>query len=180
MLKKKLREEYLKKRNELGQKKKKTFDNRICEKIISSEEYKKAECIAAFYPIGSEPDIKPILEDAMKNKTLVLPVCGRGGRMIFRKTESLSKLAPGVYNIPEPSEKDPECDLKSIDFMIVPGLVFDRSGYRIGYGGGYYDRIIPQLRDDCITCGVGYSFEIAESLPTEEFDVKIKKFVCEE
>ncbi len=174
-----LRKEYLEKRNSLKSGEKAAFDAKICSRIISSAEYKASGVVAGFYPIGSEPDIKPVLLDAMKNKTLLLPVCLENGIMEFKKVTDFDELVTGKHNIPSPGADLPVSGLCAIDFMIVPGLVFDREGYRIGYGGGYYDRVIAKLSHTCVTCGVGYSFQCINKLPAEKYDKKIKMFIGE-
>lgn len=156
-------------------------DKSICEKILASEEYGRAKVIAAFYPVSSEVGILPVLRDSVKNKILLLPVCTANGIMIFRRLSSFDMLECGKYNIPQPNGSCGEWeDLKLIDFMLVPGLAFDGYGNRIGYGGGYYDRILCRLSADCTTCGVGYAVQQTDRIPAMPHDIKIKMFVCED
>ncbi len=77
-------------------------------------------------------------------------------------------MRPGAHGIPAPI--GPAVDPTTIDVVVVPGLAFTRDGRRLGQGGGYYDRFLPLLRDDCVTCGVGFAVQIVDDLPSESHD----------
>ncbi len=177
MLKSRLREEFLEKRSKL--KEKEARDEIICRKILAMEEYQTAKVVAGFYPVGSEVNITAVLKEAMENRILLLPVCISDGIMQLRRVTSFDRLEKGKFNIPEPGKDCELFEAESVDFMLVPGLAFDSEGNRIGYGGGYYDRIICRLSESCITCGVGYSVQYTNRLPSEKYDMKIKKFISE-
>ncbi len=180
MLKNKLRKEFSLKRNSIPEEERKTASEIICRKILSSEEYKNAETVAGFYPTGSEVNIVPVLQDAAKNKVLLLPVCIDDGIIVFKRTENPDLLIKGKYNIMQPPENSETVDVEKIDFMLVPGLVFGKDGSRIGYGGGYYDRVMCRLNPHCITCGVGYGVQRTDESFAQAHDVRVKKFISEE
>ncbi len=75
------------------------------------------------------------------------------------------------YGILEPPLQAPILEPSLVDVALVPGLAFTRSGGRLGYGGGFYDRLLPQLRPDCALCGVTQSALLLDSLAQEDFDV---------
>jgi len=70
-------------------------------------------------------------------------------------------------------EDEPAIDPRSVDVVIVPGLAFTTEGDRLGQGGGWYDRFLPQVRADCVTIGVGFGPQLVDALPTEPHDVRL-------
>jgi 5-formyltetrahydrofolate cyclo-ligase len=83
-------------------------------------------------------------------------------------------LATSPFGISEPVASEPEIDPTTLDLVLVPALVLDQRGYRLGYGGGYYDRFLPRLRPDCRTLGIA-PLLVAE-LPTDPWDVPVGLF----
>ncbi len=84
--------------------------------------------------------------------------------------ESETQLIPGPLSIRQPSEDLPRLPFDQIDAVIVPGVAFDESGARLGYGGGYFDRLLPMLRPDCARIGVAFDEQLLEEIPAEEHD----------
>ncbi len=70
-------------------------------------------------------------------------------------------------------EDEPAIDPRLVDVVIVPGLAFTSAGDRLGQGGGWYDRFLPQIRADCVTIGVGFGPQLVAALPTEPHDVRL-------
>lgn len=115
----------------------------------------------------------------------------RGAKVILPKTEGSDiyayvykgplSLSYGVFGIPEPdSEKCPQSALSEIKTVIVPGIAFDPSGTRIGFGKGYYDRFLPCLPPDTVKIGLCYDFQIVrEGLPSESHDIKMDLLLTE-
>jgi len=92
-------------------------------------------------------------------------------------------LAPGFAGIQEPiAERCPERSIYDLDFVLVPGLAFDRRGGRLGYGGGYFDYVL-NLRTDLVESGsvvaVAYSTQIVETVPLEGWDVEVPLIATE-
>ena len=97
--------------------------------------------------------------------------------MIAVEIKSMDDLAPGAYGILEP--KNPvESDVK-FDFMLVPGLCFDKNKYRIGYGGGFYDRFIDKIGEDSCKVSIVYDFQLVDDLNPEEFDRPVDKLIIQ-
>ena len=82
-------------------------------------------------------------------------------------------LDDGPYGLRQPKEDAPRVLLDSVDAVLVPGVAFDETGARLGYGGGYYDRLLPQLRPDCKTIGISYDEQLLTSIPGEAHDVAV-------
>jgi len=88
-----------------------------------------------------------------------------------------SELVHGPYGLTQPAEDAPRIEAHLIDAVIVPGVAFDEDCWRLGYGGGYYDRLLPLLRKDCARIGVAYDEQVLDSIPAEEHDVRMHAVV---
>lgn len=115
------------------------------------EIYKKAAAVMTYVSFGSEVKTDAVLEKILRDgKTAAVPLCEGGTEMTARVIRSRSELSPGAYGVPEPPESSPLILKKDIDLIVVPGLGFDKSGYRIGYGKGYYDRYLKDYRGETV------------------------------
>lgn len=86
---------------------------------------------------------------------------------------------PSTFGVLEPPEKE-EIVLAEIDVVVVPGVAFDRNGYRMGYGGGYYDNFLPKLRPDTKKIAVAFNMQIRDLVPIELHDVKMDMIITEQ
>lgn len=127
--------------------------------------------ISAFYPYRSEIDTMPLLGRlAGDGWTTALPiVIGPGLPLLFRQWMPGAPIVLGEWDIPRPPDDAPQVDP---DVLLVPLLAFDRKGYRLGYGGGFYDRSLAKLRalKPIIAIGVAYASQEWEMVPHGEFD----------
>lgn len=143
----------------------------VKEKITFLPEYKTAESVFCYVSKKGEAETDFLLEQILKdNKRLLVPRCiDKKGNMEAVEIKDLTCLKEGFYGIKEP-ETGKVVNKNEIDLCIVPGIAFDEDGYRLGYGGGYYDRFLS----DAEMCVVGVCFEELkiENLPKEENDVK--------
>lgn len=90
-------------------------------------------------------------------------------------------LEKGAYGILEPSKcKIREISPDIIDFVIVPGVVFDEAKNRIGYGAGYYDRFLPLVRNSCLKAGIAFELQIRPSIPAGRYDVPLDMIITED
>ena len=189
-----LRHTYLNKRREVSiTAEAEIADERICSNLLKSEFYVNCDVLLAYYPLKKrgEVNIFPILSAALNDKKLLaLPLCRKSSDgepfMEFRLVSSLDSLTVGSFSIPEPqlssSVFDPS-DKESGKLrttVIVPGIVFDREGYRIGYGGGYYDRFLARMGNTNIqSVGLVRSELILPSLPHDIFDLPADAIIDE-
>jgi 5-formyltetrahydrofolate cyclo-ligase len=98
--------------------------------------------------------------------------------MEFRELRSLEDLENVYMDLYEPIVTKTEVvPSEKIDLLVVPGLVFDRSGYRIGYGGGYYDRYLAHFKGAAVS--LAFNDQIGENLPHEEFDIPVEQVITE-
>ncbi len=179
-----IREKHKKIRGAIPPEKKSEFDLKICNKIMSLVSYRFAETVLLYAPVNSEIDISPIAEAALAaGKRVAFPRCIPGTyEMEFHYVSSLDELSSGTMNIPEPDVSAPLFNASDIAdgnkcLCIIPALAFDKRGYRIGYGKGYYDRYLSRFR--CIRAGVIYSELFVPKLPSGRFDLKVDFIVSE-
>jgi 5-formyltetrahydrofolate cyclo-ligase len=136
-----------------------------------------AESSLFFYPIKGEPNLLPLAEKLLRlGKTVSFPKV-EGKELIPISISSLRELTPGKFNIPEPP-MDVKRVVKSIDVVFVPGLAFDLFGYRIGYGGGFYDRFLSK-NPSSKKIGICFSFQLFSELPHDPFDVPVDYIVTD-
>lgn len=118
-------------------------DAAICRELLALPELEEAAAVFAFFPVGREPGILPVLEELLaRGRVLALPRCTAPGVMEARRVERLSGLAPGRYGIPEPGPDCPLLPWEVFSLAILPCVAADRAGRRLGHGGGYYDRLL--------------------------------------
>ena len=175
MNKNEIRKAVLKRRNETVEKKKKS-DN-ICRKVINSAEYKRAEVVACYLPIGSEVITSLLINDALlSGKKIALPKT-EGENMRFFEYKEGSVLKEGNFGVFEPVDTS-EISPADIDLFIVPGVAFDKEGNRIGYGKGYYDKY---MKDTCKTkIGLAFKTQMVDHIKSEQNDIKMDKVVTED
>jgi len=144
----------------------------ICRHIIESEIYKHARVIGGYMPMPREADITPVLRNALaQGKKLALPLCGLRPDMTFHLVDNLDILQPNVWRIPEPGENDPLVPMKEIDLLLVPLEGIDHDGYRLGKGGGYYDKALQNQA--VFTLGCALTWQWTKEVPREAHDVRL-------
>ena len=145
----------------------------ILQRLISLEEYKSADTLLCYVSFGDEVDTHRLIKLALKDgKTVAVPYCKDRGIIEFYIINSLDELKLGAYGIKEPDiifNKRLEVPENSI--IIVPGLAFNRFGFRIGYGGGYYDRFLENYKH--ISVGLCYNDMLFDEIPTEKYDMPV-------
>jgi len=160
---------------------KEELDRAICGKFLSLASYRYADTLLIYAPIDGEIDVMPIARAAWEaGKRVAFPVCDPETRtMVFRCVDSEDRLAKRHFGIPEPSDSDPAIDPESpgTAVCVLPGLVFDRGGFRVGYGGGYYDRFLSLFRGTKV--GLVYSKFLIDSAPRGRFDTAADALVTE-
>ncbi len=136
--------------------------------------------VSGFWPMGSEIDTRPLLEVlSRRGHPVCLPVVvGPGAPLIFRAWEPGDILKPGGFNTEVPEESKPELEP---EILLVPLLAFDRQGYRLGYGGGFYDRTLSNLRGAGarLAIGVAFSVQEVEAVPRGEYDQPLDMILTE-
>lgn len=188
-MKKSLREILLKKRDGIKPEQKKVKEEAIKKRLFALDDFKKAKSILFYASFRSEVDTMRCLQDVVRQeKKLVLPLVDRKKRKIrLYKIKDVSELVSGCMGIPEPGIiKDREMSLKDIDVAIIPGAGFDVKGNRLGYGAGYYDRLLSyesqrlSKSKGCITTiALAFEEQIIEEIPAEFHDIKVDKIITD-
>lgn len=152
---------------------------KLVERLLALPELERADTVMLFCGVGRELDTMPVLEELLKRgKRVAYPVCLPGRRLEARAVNSPEQLVPGTFGIPAPGEDCPVVDRTEIGLVLVPCLMCDREGYRLGYGGGYYDRWLAGYRG--FTVCVCPEERVMDCLPREEFDVPVDLVLTEE
>lgn len=177
MDKKELRKEILRKRSLLSAEDVKKLSTIICSNVIQDDIYAKAHDLCLYVPVRNEVDACMLISDArIEQKRIWLPKV-KGNQMDFCLYEDGEVLKPGSYGIPEPVS-DVVLEPDNNTLIIMPGAVFSRSGDRIGYGGGFYDRYLEKYRR-CKTIALCYGFQVKEQIPAEPHDIRPDRIICE-
>lgn len=138
-------------------------------RFLALEQVRAAKGLLLFYGVGDEPDTRPLIQTLLtEGKRVALPRCLPGNRMEARWVKDLSGLVPGHYGIPEPGEDAPFARREELDVILVPNLCCDRAGYRLGHGGGYYDRYLADYGG--FTVALCPQERLVDALPREEHD----------
>ncbi|MDU2121445.1 MAG: 5-formyltetrahydrofolate cyclo-ligase [Clostridium celatum] len=174
MEKKKVREEIVKKRNNLSSEIKKEYDELIFKQLIESNIYKKAKKIFTYVSFGSEIDTIKFINHALNdNKKIYIPKTDKSKKeMVAIRINSLDNMNVDKWGILEPKVVDKNKIEKNFDLILIPGLAFDRNGNRIGYGGGYYDKYLSQIKETSNKIVLAYDFQIVNNIENEPHDIK--------
>lgn len=157
----------------------KSTDAIISEQILSWDIYTKAKSIFIYGQMNKEIDTTQIIENALStNKTVCLPKCYSNGLMEAYQIKNLSDIVLGYKGTPEPSNTETIIPKEQLDLIIVPCLAADCSGYRLGYGGGFYDRYLKDYNG--ISIVLCRKKQMVKKIPTETFDVPVGYYVTEE
>ena len=152
----------------------------IFSNTITLREFINARNIMLFYSVERETDTIMLARAAFADgKIVTFPTCLRGGIMHARVVKDLNELSPAMLGIPAPPPTAPVVDPEELELIIVPALRYDFEGYRIGYGGGYYDRYLKNL--SAFTVGLTRKrLFINGRIPREQHDVPVNCVVTEE
>ena len=171
LTKKEIRKEYLKKRKDLPVWTRQEHSDKILELLSEDQIFKQADTILAYVSTEYEVSTKKLIELCWSlRKNVAVPKVTGVHQMEFYKIESFDELCPGYKGILEPESL---CEINPQEaLMIIPGTVFDASGQRVGYGGGYYDTYMKE-HPEYVRAAVAFSVQIAEKVPVEAHDMKM-------
>lgn len=178
--KKQLRKWTQQKLQQMSEEEREQYAAIITAKVQKLSSWIKADTIALTISRQTEVHTHSLLELGwQQNKAIVVPKTDQKNKtMIFYKIDSFSDLEETYYNLLEPIPS--RCQLINtidIDFVIVPGLAYDEQGYRLGFGGGYYDRFLSTYYGE--TCSIAFEIQIRNDIPKESFDIPVQKIVTE-
>lgn len=154
----------------------------IVRRLTELREIRESSALMVFLSFGSEVVVDGLIEWGWEaGKRIVVPLCRPEGRVLTPcRIDSFAELETGHYGIREPKA---DClrvvPSGEIDAVLVPAVAFDRRGYRVGYGGGYYDRFLPKV-PQAAKIGATFACQIVPEVPRDRFDVQVERIVTEE
>jgi 5-formyltetrahydrofolate cyclo-ligase len=154
----------------------------ITQKLLALPAYQKANVLAAYASFGSELDTSEFLVNVLADgKQLLLPRINRPQHALELRqvTDLRGDLVAGVWGIQEPAERCPIVAPALVNFMLVPGVAFTEQGARLGYGGGYYDRLLARLNASAARIAGAFELQMVNELPETQHDQRINYVVTE-
>ncbi|MEK9132637.1 MAG: 5-formyltetrahydrofolate cyclo-ligase [Patescibacteria group bacterium] len=155
---------------------KKVKDREIFGKLTKMTPFKAAREFFTYISHDFEVSTDEIIEEFFEKKTVLVPRILKGEICLHEIKDEVS-FVKGKFGIREPVVCVPRNELKKIAVAIIPGIAFDLTGHRIGFGGGYFDRFLKKVH--CTTIGLAYEFQIVDKVPTNEYDVAVDWIVTE-
>ena len=146
----------------------------LCGRLKASEILRAAKSVLLFAPLPDEPDLWPLLAEALHaGKLVALPCFDPATKKYFAaQIRNLTKdLVSGQFGIREPNNSCPVIPLNRLDLILVPGIAFDLHGRRLGRGKGFYDQLLADVRGK--TCGVAFDEQIVAEIPMEPHDIPL-------
>lgn len=142
--------------------------------LLSLEEYSRAKCIALYSSVHNEVDTALILQTACAagKRTFFPVVCGH--EMVLRQVDHPEQLSQGAFGILEPCGNGRDHLAHEVDLIVVPGVAFDLTGHRIGYGKGFYDRFLRHPGQRGTLVGLCHDFQLIDgNLPADRHDIRM-------
>jgi 5-formyltetrahydrofolate cyclo-ligase len=177
-----IRQQLLGKRDSLSPGTRESKDLLVKNHLLSLPEFRQATVIFLFASFRSEVSTFPVVEEALRlGKKVILPSVDRARKELrLYEIRALSELAPGYMGIPEPKvPEERERDINDVNLVIMPGAAFDAAGNRLGYGGGYYDKLLSHLRRKVPLVALAYEEQIVDSVPADTHDIKVQMIVTD-
>ena len=177
-IKQQIRSAYKQKRNSMSDKAVTCLSAQIADTVTQWEIYQQAEAVYFYYPLGNEVSLLPVIKDAFyRNKKVAFPKVS-GKSMEFYQVFGINELKEGTFHVMEPYITGRQPVYWNQALCFVPGVVFDKSGGRFGYGKGFYDRYFS-LHTSCHLIGCAYECQVVEKLPLEMWDRHMDALVTE-
>lgn len=182
-MKQTLKQEILRKREHLDKMQIKEISEKISKTLVSLPEFEKANNILFYVSFESEINTQELIKQLLekKEKNIIVPYVIKNNHILqLSELHNFNELEPKTFGILEPKELyKREFNPDKLDLAIIPGLVFDKRGHRIGYGFGYYDRFLKTLKNNPKKIGLAYEFQITDKIPEELHDIPMDIIVTE-
>lgn len=170
-----LRKRFKQLRNEANADERAAWSGRICAHLTAFCVSRRIRRVGVFWPLGSEIDLRPLIH-GHPEWTFFFPrvASTHPPRLVWGP----EPLEPGLFGLMEPVHA--QHFLPPVQLLVVPGLVFDAEGYRIGYGGGFYDALLERLSPDIITLGAAFQLQRFERIPVSPQDLPVQGVMTEQ
>ncbi|WP_346190292.1 5-formyltetrahydrofolate cyclo-ligase [Bacillus massilinigeriensis] len=152
----------------------------IAKNLFASNQWREAETVGITVSRFPEVDTYRIIEEAWESgKIVAVPKCIPSTKtMVFRRLDTFDALEKVYFGLWEPIVSETmEIASTEIDLMIVPGLAYTPEGFRLGFGGGYYDRYLDQFEGE--TVSLSFAIQVLPEVPLEHHDLKIGRIITE-
>ena len=169
-------------RDALGASAREHASSAIVAKLFQLTQWRTARRVLAYSSIGSELQMASLLAATpAEGKILVLPRINKAQRRLdlFQVSAWERDTEAGIWGILEPRTSCPTVAAESIELVIVPGLAFDPSGGRMGYGGGYYDELLPRLAPSCWRIALAFDAQVVPAVPCDPNDQRVDLIITE-
>jgi 5-formyltetrahydrofolate cyclo-ligase len=180
--KKTIRIETLQRRDAIQRDLKEVKDSSIMHRVFQLPEFKDARSILFYASFRSEVDTIDMIKISLNmGKIIVMPKVDReNGRLNLYEIKNMNELVRGYMWILEPFvDEDRSRSLDDIDLVIIPGAAFDVYGNRLGYGAGYYDKLLSETKRKIPIIAPAYEEQVVEGIPAESHDVKVDKIITD-
>ncbi len=181
-----LRKNVLKMRDGLTSSQREEKDRLVCRRFLDLIEKIKSETIFLYVSFRSEVDTHGLIERLLaENKIVAVPLVSLHDRKMtaIRLVDPKTDLVPGYYDILEPRKElvaERSIEHRSIDIVVLPGSVFDESGGRLGYGGGFYDRFLAnEISPSATRIALAYDFQVKKKIAQESHDQPVDYIITE-
>ena len=182
MEKQELRIQMIQKLKKLTKKCRQTFNKDLMNQFLASDEWESAKIVAVTLSRATEVNTEWIIQEAWnQRKQVVIPYSGNKRKLSFYVYNSTTELEKSSFGLWEPADRSKEILPEEIDLMIVPGLSYSKDGYRIGFGGGYYDRYLANYKGKTVSLLYPFQLEESTQIVAEPFDIPVQKlFIASE
>jgi len=142
--------------------------------LLALPELDSARIVLAFAALPTEIDpAHAVWRLRARGAAIAYPRIESPGILAIHLVGHELELVAGPFGLAQPSEHAPHAPRDAVDAVIMPGVAFDERGHRLGYGGGYYDRLIPTLHPDCLRIGIAFDEQILPEVPAETHDAPV-------
>ncbi len=183
MDKRTLRSEILNKRKSLSKEEVNDKSSSIAKLLFSTEQYKSSKYIMCYIDFRNEVKTEEIIKTALKDgKNIIIPISVVETRQLLlsQLLDYDKELEAGTYGILEPKKEFiREVAPEVIDLVLIPGVAFDRHGYRIGYGGGYYDRFLTRIDDSIPKIALAFELQMVSHVSKGKYDIPVDYIITE-
>jgi 5-formyltetrahydrofolate cyclo-ligase len=171
-----LRRKHLKRRKSMAFEQVRELSQKAQARVLELPQFRHARTVGLYSPVDNEVQTCLLREWALEHGTVVGYPSVVKQQMDFVRSSTECVWIPGAFDILEPrifTDNYDECVIRPecMDVVVIPGVAFDPSGGRLGYGKGFYDRFLPQCKAGCALVGLAYDFQLEERLPCEHHDV---------
>ena len=178
-----IRKTIIQKREELGNLKKNEKSIAIAQRLFAVDEFKKSKSVFCFLSTSLEVQTDGIIRESLRlGKQVLVPLLDSGEENLqaVRIPSMDIEFVTGRYGIREPAPKFRNIiPFSSIDFVVVPGLAFDAFGNRVGYGGGFYDKVFKKITKNATRVAIGFGFQLFDLVPHTDLDEPVHFLITE-